>query len=207
LLAAICAKDGRHMPATFFEFRAMNRTVRALSWLARKLARREDGSTVIEFGFVVIPFIAIMFAILETALVFFAGQVLETAIADSARLILTGQADAGGYDAAKFRTQVCDRLLALFDCTLLSIDVRIATSFNGADLSAPTVPDPQNPGQLKVDVSGWAYQASGPGDTVVVRAAYEWPTFVRTLGFNLSDLSDGNRLLMATASFRNEPYK
>jgi hypothetical protein len=33
-----------------------------------------------------------LFAILQTTLVFFAGRVLDTAVAQSSRLILTGQA-------------------------------------------------------------------------------------------------------------------
>lgn len=175
--------------------------------LVRRLLRRDDGTAAIEFGLVIVPFLGLMFAILETALVFFAGQVLETAVADSARLILTGQADSAGYNATTFKTQVCNRLLALFDCTKLSLDVATATSFSSANFSRPLVPDPLNPGKMKVDTSSFGYQASNPGQIVVVRVVYEWPTFVKGLGLNLSDLSDGNRLLMSTAAFRNEPYK
>jgi Flp pilus assembly protein TadG len=178
-----------------------------LSQLVRRLLRRDDGAAAVEFGLVVIPFIGLLFAILETALVFFSGQVLETAVADSARLILTGQADAAGYNATTFKTQVCNRLLAMFDCTKLQLDVRTATAFSNANLARPTVPDPLKPGQMKVDTSSFGYQSSTPGQIVVVRAVYEWPTFVTALGLNLSDLSNGNRLLMSTAAFRNEPYK
>jgi Flp pilus assembly protein TadG len=185
----------------------MNRVTRALSRLVRRLLRREDGTAMVEFGFVVVPFIALLFAIIETALVFFAGQVLETAVADSARLILTGQADSGTYDATKFKTQVCNRLLAMFNCSGLKLDVRTAATFAAADLSAPTVPDPAHPGQKKVDTATWGYQVSNPGDIVVVRVAYEWPTFVTALGFSLAQLSNSKRLLMSTAVFRNEPYK
>jgi hypothetical protein len=39
-----------------------------------------------------------------------------------------------------------------------------------------------------------------------VRLMYEWPIYVSLLGFSLSDLSGGKRLIMATAAFRNEPY-
>ena len=35
---------------------------------------------------------------------------------------------------------------------------------------------------------------------------YQWPVYVSLLGFNLSDMAGGKRLLMATAAFRNEPY-
>src|SRR5262245_7928851 len=58
---------------------------------ARRLIRQQDGAAAIEFGLVAAPFLALLFAIMETAIVFFAGQALETAAADSARLIMTGQ--------------------------------------------------------------------------------------------------------------------
>ena len=66
---------------------------------ARRLIRRQDGAAAVEFGIVVAPFLALLFAIIETAVVFFAGQALETAVADSSRLILTGQAQTQGLDA------------------------------------------------------------------------------------------------------------
>ena len=58
----------------------------------RRFARGQDGIAAVEFGIVAAPFLALMFAIMETAIVFFASQTLETAVADSARLIMTGQA-------------------------------------------------------------------------------------------------------------------
>ena len=66
--------------------------------------RQQDGAAAIEFGLVAAPFLALVFAIMETAIVFFAGQALETAAADSARLIMTGQAQTQGFDQAKFKT-------------------------------------------------------------------------------------------------------
>ena len=195
------------MPANCSGPTVMKGAHAVLSRLVRRLVRRDDGSAAVEFGLVIVPFIGLLFAIMETALVFFAGQVLETAVADSARLILTGQADSAGYNATTFKTQVCNRLLALFDCTKLQLDVRTASSFSSANLARPLVPDPLKPGQMKVDTSSFGYQSSTPGQIVVVRVVYEWPTFVTGLGLNLSDLSDGNRLLMSTAAFRNEPYK
>ena len=50
------------------------------------------------------------------------------------------------------------------------------------------------------------YQPGGPGDIVVVRLFYQYPVYVSLLGFNLSNVNGGKRLLAATAAFRNEPY-
>ncbi len=182
-------------------FPASSRAGRKLARFARKLTRREDGSTLIEFGIVVIPFLALLFAIIEIALVFFAGQVLETAVADSSRLILTGQAQNGGFDQTKFKNEVCNRLLALFDCQAnVKIDVQKYSSFGGANLSKPL----DNNGN--VDTSAFGYNPGVACDIVIVRVVYEWPTFVRYFGLDMADLPSGKRLLMSTAAFRNEPY-
>ena len=67
---------------------------RALPRCAQRFVRHQRGSAAIEFGFVAIPFLALTFAIIETALVFFAGQTLEAAAASASRLIMTGQAQS-----------------------------------------------------------------------------------------------------------------
>jgi hypothetical protein len=51
------------------------------------------------------------------------------------------------------------------------------------------------------------YAPGGPGDIVVVRLMYQWPVYVSLLGLNFADMANSNRLIMATAAFRNEPYQ
>src|SRR5262245_23107316 len=75
----------------------------ATAGAVRRLARQQDGAAAVEFGLVAAPFLALVFAIMETAIVFFAGQALETAVADSSRLIMTGQAQNAGFNAAAFK--------------------------------------------------------------------------------------------------------
>ncbi|MGL1590454.1 TadE/TadG family type IV pilus assembly protein, partial [Vibrio parahaemolyticus] len=66
--------------------------------IVRRFKRDDKGSTAIEFAFVIGPFLFLIFATIEVAMVFFASQLLETATADAARLILTGQAQAANFD-------------------------------------------------------------------------------------------------------------
>ena len=104
----------------------------------RRFARRQDGAAAVEFAFIAVPFLALLFAILETALVFFAGQTLEAAVSDSARLVMTGQAQTGvspttgtvGFNKTDFKNAVCDRVYGLFDCqSKLYVDVRSYSDF------------------------------------------------------------------------------
>jgi Flp pilus assembly protein TadG len=176
---------------------------RPFSWaVARRLIRLQDGASTVEFALIAAPFLAMIFAIMETAIVFFAGQALETAAADSARLIMTGQAQTQGYSQAQFKDAVCARIYGLFNCAGgLSVDVKTYTSFSNINNSQ--LPIDQN-GNLQT--GNFGYQPGGPGDIVVVRLMYQWPVFVSLLGLNLSDLSGSKRLLMSTVAFRNEPY-
>ncbi|MBX9825287.1 MAG: pilus assembly protein [Xanthobacteraceae bacterium] len=171
------------------------------SALLRRFARRQEGAAAVEFALVAAPFLALVFAILETAFVFFAGQALETAAADSARLIMTGQAQTQGYNEARFKQAVCGRIYGLFDCSAgLYVDVKSYPSFASANVSKPI----DSNGNLQT--ANFGYQPGGPGDIVVVRLMYQWPVYVSLLGLNLSDTAGNRRLLMATVAFCNEPF-
>jgi Flp pilus assembly protein TadG len=168
---------------------------------ARRMLREQSGAAAVEFAMVAAPFLAMIFAIMETAIVFFAGQVLETAASDSARLIMTGQAQTSGMDQAKYKNAVCARVYALFDCAGgLYVDVKNYPSFAAVNVSKPI------DANGNVQTANFGYAPGGPGDIVVVRLMYQWPVYVSLLGLNLSDTAGSNRLLMSTVAFRNEPY-
>ena len=88
-------------------------------------ARREDGAAALEFAIVAAPFIALLLATVQTTLAFFAGQVLESAVADSSRAILTGSAQNASLSQSAFAAAVCAASkTALFDCSKLMVDVQ-----------------------------------------------------------------------------------
>jgi Flp pilus assembly protein TadG len=171
---------------------------------ARCFVRRQDGAAAVEFALVAAPFLALIFAILETALVFFASQTLEAAASDSARQIMTGQVQAAGYNQDDFKRQVvCSFLqsgVSLFDCEHgVTVDVKSYASFAAINTAPPVV-------NGKLDTANLTYTPGAAGDIVVVRLYYQWPIYVSLLGNDLANLNGGNRLLVATAVFRNEPF-
>src|SRR5690242_10232348 len=133
--------------------------------LTLRFARKQDGSAAVEFSIVALPFLALTFAIMETALVFFAGQTLETAVADASRLIMTGTAQNQGWSKDDFKTAVCAQLNGgLFDCAnKVLVDVRTYASFSAvtADTTQPTTN-----GQL--DPTKASYSPGIPGSLEVV---------------------------------------
>jgi Flp pilus assembly protein TadG len=179
----------------------------ARSWYARSIAsrfvRQCDGATAVEFALVAAPFLAVLFAIIQSALVFFASQSLRTAASYGGRLIMTGQAAAQGLDAAKFKTAICAYINGAFNCQAnVFVDVKTYTGFSGINNTA--LPLDAN-GNLQTGSLG--YQPGGPNDIVVVRLLYQLPVQVKLLGLNLSNMSGGNRLVMSTVAFRNELYQ
>ena len=171
------------------------------------LLRGEGGAAVIEFALISAPFVALMIAILQVGLIYFAQEALESAVEETARLVLTGQAPAAGgamtasQAQAQFATALCNNSPGLFNCGGFMIDLQPATSFANANVSAPT---------LTYDANGnvtntWQYNPGVPGSIMVMRVMYQWPVFLGPLGFSLSNLPNNLLLMMSTSVFRNEP--
>ena len=166
----------------------------------RRFRRNRRGSAAVEFAIVAPIFFALLFAIIETAIVFFAGQVLETVTQDSARMIMTGQAQNAGYSASQFKTYVCGKVSVLFDCANgIYVDVQSYPGFSTVNIA-----DPIDSG--KNFLTAMNYSPGSAGDIVVVRIFYQWPLFVTGLGYNIANLTGSKRLLTATAAFKNEPF-
>ena len=167
---------------------------------ACRFRRNQRGSAAVEFALVAPLFFALLFAIIETGMVFFASQSLETAVQDSARMILTGQAQTANLTKITFKKNVvCAHVNVLFDCANgVYVDVQSYSSFSNVSIS-----DPLTNGTF---VDNTQYNPGGPGDIVVVRLFYQWPLFVTGLGYNIANVSGSKRLLSATAAFKNEPY-
>jgi|SRR5215469_7934572 len=161
--------------------------------------RAKEGATAVEFAIVAAPFVALIIAILEVGVVFFAQQVLQTATNKAARLIMTGQAQNGNFTAAQFRQAVCNEATALFTCSSIYVNVQTYSSFTNIVMANPV----QN-GQFAP--SGLNYNPGGPGDIVVAQTFYQWPVFIAPLAFNLANINGNKLLLVGTAAFRNEPY-
>ncbi|WP_051242136.1 TadE/TadG family type IV pilus assembly protein [Stappia stellulata] len=165
----------------------------------RLILRDREGTTAIEFGFVAIPFFLLLFGLIEIGLSLFADQVLNNAVLDASRLIRTGQAHAQGFDVGAFKTKVLENMSGFpVSEDRLTIDVERVDSFSGY-ASKPLIED----GEMTDDVG---YNHGEAGDIVIVRALYKWPMISALMKTNYADLGSGDRLLVATAVFRNEPF-
>jgi Flp pilus assembly protein TadG len=162
------------------------------------------GVAALEFALVAAPLFALILAVLETSLVFFAQQNLETAGEMASRQILTGTAQNAGTTQAQFKTAACAKLPTFLECSKLIVDVQTATSFATVDTTRPNATVNASTGAV---TSSNNYATVNPGDIVIFRLMYPWSNVMGPLGFDLSNISGGKRLLVATSVFKAEPYQ
>ncbi len=170
--------------------------------LPGRFARDKRATSAVEFAMLALPLFAIILAALQTALVLMAEQELDTAAEQAGRLVMTSQVtsvsgQSGYLTQAQFTTKVCSYLVALFNCSNLMVNMQTASSFASASTSAPSYTTLQQ--------NSWTYQTGSVGQVVVLQVMYEWPIISSVFGFNLANLPNGKRLLMATSVFQNEP--
>lgn len=181
--------------------------------LFSRFRRSQDGATAVEFGFVAFPFLMLLAAIVETALMLWTSQVLEEAVAQTSRTLLTGESRniyTGGSspagnaaDTAAFKANLCKNAPGLVDCNKLAIDVRTYTSFNNAKTGTDGA-SPIRSGAL--DTRGFGYNQPGPEQIVVVRAILEYPLFFTQWSSALTNIGAGKRAIVASSTFRTEPF-
>jgi Flp pilus assembly protein TadG len=171
--------------------------------------RRQRGSAAVEFALISTPFFLLLFGLFEIMMIFFVQTTLESAISEESRKIKTGQANAGaGINAATFKANVCARMMGLVDCTdrlFVMVENQPAVGTLPSPLTDPNV------------LASPTYQQNtAAGSIVVVRGVYMWQLFTPGITSALSNtssagpsnnLGSGNRMLIATSAFRNEPFQ
>ena len=86
----------------------LGKTARGFLRAVRRAAKDTSGAAAVEFAIVVWPFFLLVFMSLQTALLFFVDQALQTATVQSARYLMTGQPT---LTQSNFQTQVvCAKL-------------------------------------------------------------------------------------------------
>ncbi|WP_310618714.1 TadE/TadG family type IV pilus assembly protein [Flexibacterium corallicola] len=175
--------------------------IRVLSYFPKAL-RDTSGATAVEFGIVAIPFFMMIFAILEISMVHISGTMLDHATLETARLVRTGQAQTANMSQSEMKTQICDRMFFCSDIVRMHVEVNSFTDFGEvADGTTPVI-DPETD-----DVkTGLPFNVGTASQVSLVRVIYEWPMRTNWMRDAFQDTEDGDRLLISTAIFRNEPF-
>lgn len=165
--------------------------------LFSRFRRNEDGVTAVEFALISLPFFAVLFAVIELGMIFFAEMMIDNGMNKTARLIRTGQAQA--MSQGEFKQQMCSDVFLINDClTSVVLDVRSFDNFGDIVL-----PDLVNNGQ---PINNPSYDPGARRQVVVVRAVHGWDLLIPNIT-NMGNMGTTTKRFLATsATFRNEPF-
>lgn len=168
------------------------------------------GTVAIEFAFVAGPFLFMMFAVIELALVFLVSTSLDTASSRTARRIRTGEFQSASETEQKFKQDLCARMTWLSgDCmSALVVDVRTYESFTL--ISDPLLTPVAGTNKMTFDPGAKTFnQQAQPSTIVVVRSYYrkELITPFYSGGLARIDGSPTQTLILSTQVFRTEPFQ
>lgn len=176
---------------------------------ARNFRKSQAGATAVEFAIVATPFFYVLGCTCETGLMLFSEYVLQNSVQDAARLVRTGQVStstgATTMSAADFKSQICDTVSVIFDCTSkVTVYVNSATDFQALTAS---IADPISIGKRSNGAPyPVVYTPGGQLKAATVIATYDWDfafPFMEFLG-NINNSSA--RRIYGIAMFRNEPF-
>ena len=168
--------------------------------LLKPFLKDEDGTALVEFALIALPFFMMFMAIVELGLLFFATLTLENGLAVASRQIRTGELELSGGGPDEFREVVCEGVDAMLSCAPedLMVDVRVFDQFSNVNFD-----DPLADGDLEDDMQ---FNAGTAEDIVLVRVFYRWQLLTPLIGDYFKTEGQEYRLLNANMAFRSEPY-
>jgi Flp pilus assembly protein TadG len=211
------------MPISLHGYPRQAQRIAALSRFARRLLTDARGAVLVEFGIVAVPFFALIFSTLLSALIMFAQQALDTTAEAVAREIMTGQVQKGSVKVidpvtgnpvnidsnAKLKTRVCDQLKAngvgFLTCGNVMVSLKKLATFSAADYNPVTLNF--NPTTGAVTNAPGTFDTIGQEEIGLVTVYYRWPKLMGPLlGFTTGNQSNGERLMVSNAIFKTETY-
>jgi hypothetical protein len=173
------------------------------SQLLRRWRRDRSGATAIEFAFVAMPFLMLLFGILGVGLYFFTTFTLENAVEQAGRAIRTGQAQQSGMTEAQFKQSVCDLAPTFVDC-VGQLRVNVLNYPDSTDITPASLPQCLDGGGSLSDVT--TFTPGEASEVVLIWVCYEWSLASKIPFLNLGNMGNGSRLIQAATTFRTEPY-
>jgi Flp pilus assembly protein TadG len=170
--------------------------------LARRFSRERKGSVAIEFGILAIPFIALIFAILESSLSFATQQLIANSVDRVSRDVRTGRLRAADLSGQKLHKLICTniRLMAPDGCPDLTVDLNTYPTFADVPTKIPFN------GAGDIDETGFTVNPGGPSTVNHMRVYYRWPVMTDFMRKSMSNMPGGKTLLLTSATWRNEPF-
>lgn len=170
----------------------------------RRFGRARKGSAAVEFALVAMPFFLLTVGLVEVAMVGYAQTALDYAVSQEARRIRIGEVQTQGISYSSIKDDLCSQLNSLMVATCennLYLDIQRFDSF--VDASNGNFTPIQN---NEFDPGGFGFAPGAASDIVVVRSYYRWQILTPMFQTLFANVSGGERILVSTMMFRNEPF-
>lgn len=167
--------------------------------LLRNFIRNRKGSTAIEFAILALPFLVVIFAIIEIAIMYFVDSGLDAALHKAVRQVRVGTAESESWDITKFKSVVCSDLSYSFSC---SDDLKVSAVVI-SDMSSVTHASGVSGGVLSVTEN---FDIGDSGDYILIQVFLPWSPVLKLYSFSSGRLSDGSYVLGSAELFKNEPF-
>jgi Flp pilus assembly protein TadG len=168
----------------------------------------ERGVAAVEFALVGPPFLFVLLAMFETAIMLFTEYALQAGVQEASRIIRTGQAQSSpmNWNAQKFKTFVCEKATVIPSCnTKVSVYVRsMSGSFSALKSTLPTNPvsvGPATPGGAPTTI----YNHGCSQSYSAVYVTLDWDFTLPFMNV-FSNVGPDVRRIVASTIFQNEPF-
>jgi Flp pilus assembly protein TadG len=172
----------------------------------KRFRKADDGSVLIEFGFIAPVFFLLVFVLIETALMMFQEYAMQAGIQEAARMIRTGQAQNAGWTVGSFKTKACEFAKIIPNCSSkIKVYINSNTTFVTMKAAAPDFTT-VGTGADGSD-QNTTFTCGEPQQVVTVIATYDHQFIMPVMQFFKNTSSTSYRRLSAGVMFRNEPFQ
>ena len=167
-----------------------------------RFSRENKGSVAIEFAIMATPFIALIFAILESCLSFATQQLIANSVDRVSRDVRTGRLKVANLSGAQLHTLICNNiaLMAPDSCPDLIVDLNNYATFAAVPKRVPFTAGGD------INTTGFTVNPGGPSTINHMRVYYRWPVMTDFMRAQMSNMPGGKTLLLSSATWRNEPF-
>jgi len=191
------------------------KSAKRVAQCGRSFIKDSKGAVAVEMALVSIPFLTMMFGILNTGLYFYAINCVDRALEDAARYVRTGEAQKGSYPSAtgpmnvgQFRTLVCQKATSYIDCSKMHIRIMSGNDWSAISaFSCPTAGALNTGALVANDPTALATKTGTQNSVVLIVACYQWSMgkYLPFVRFD-SRFADGSTLIQSSTALKVEPY-
>ena len=190
----------------------------ALKAAASSFIKDSSGQAGVEIAMVSVPFLTMIFGVVNAGMFFYAVNCVDRGVDDAARFIRTGEAQhgsasAGGngtssITAGQFRTLVCQRATSYVDCSAMQIMVQSGADWSTINpLTCPTDGTAPAGNIAANDGTPISTTAGSQNSVVLITVCYKW-SLAKYLPYVKFDkrYADGSALIQSSTALKIEPY-